>query len=599
MLAILFLFSVVFVGFTLTRKLNSSFIVGSIICVSVLFILTLLIRNTSYALCIYAVILILYVGATYKAINIQPNKLFKKKYLFGLGLILLMFLLFQKTFSYDKSSSAFLISSNLYQDYGAHIPNIRYFSQGGSLPEVPFFSGGGLLYHFMFDFYSGILEFLGLRIDIGHNLISAASMVSLLFLLFEFSSKLFKNKFVGFASCALFIFGSDLSFIQIIQKYGLDIYSYYHNSMYVQGEILGLVVQKNFLSINTFLNQRHLIFGIAVFIFVSNTVILDKFTFKKILMVASVIGLMPFWHISATVSIYIILLSFAILLKDRRYEIIKITFFSLILTLPQLLLIKNHTLSQILLNPGFLIHDNLTVQNFFLFWIWNLGFAIPFLIFGIYYSNPNQKKILIAFVLIFFVANLFKFSNDIFDNHKYFNIWIISIEATAAYGLYKLFVLKKKKLGIALALFSGCILIISGVFNFLVVKNDVYARIQDASKSSFGTWVVNNTSSDDIFMSNAEIYDPVSIIGRRVFLGRAHFIFTYGGDAGTRLQEKNIVFSGSENTKIEKILNKYDISYLIIHKSTSVPNVINTNAKYFEDTFKKAYEDENVSVYKI
>lgn len=593
MLAALFLFSGFFNGILITRTffpkvkafLPLGFFAGSTISVTFLFILLLLTHNLQISIEIYFIVS----AAVFlkNKTNLLQELSLKALFYYGVTFAL-AFLIFEKSFL--LSGSTFLIQSNLYQDFGAHIPIIRYFSSGSFLPEVPFFAGKNLFYHFMFDFYAGVLEFLGMRIDIALNIISAFSIASLFSIIVSISKQIFKNVYVGIVACVLFIFNSDFSFIDLFNKYGLSwqgIVSIYHHNAYPTAG--------NFLNINVYLNQRQLIFGILAFFSIFYLIFFfQKIKLKQILFISTLIGFLPFWHVSAVVSVYLFLVGVIIFVKEYRREVFLIVFFSLVLVLPQLYLIKLNSLNQIVYNPGFLISNRLSISSFTSFWVWNLGFAIPLCVYGFFKSEKLQRRIFLAFLPLFIIPNLFQFSRDMFDNHKFFNIWIVTVCIFSAYGFIQL--LKQKMIvrtaGIVLIVFT----MLSGLFHLLVVKNDVVAKIPDTKNIGLVKYFNKDNS---ILLTNGEIYDPLSIAGFRTFLGRPHYIYLYGGDPSDRLFEKETVFEGKNKAEIKKILKDNKIRYIIIYKNKMVPSLFPVNIKNLNKNYKKTYEDNFATVYKM
>ena len=237
---------------------------GSLISVTLIYTLLALIRDLPTSLIVYfgASISIFFTRFLNKIYG-EPNL---KKYCLVLPLIGLIYYFFNKSFSYDNASKGFLISSNTYMDFGAHIPFARFLTSGGNSSfEVPFYAGKNFIYHYFFDFYVGILEFLGMRIDLAFNIISVLSLFFLLVVIYELAYLLFKNRYVGLLSSLLIIFNSDLSFIQVFKKYGLSIVGLYNHNEYFMRELWGVVIKGNFLNINVYLNQRHLIFALLWF----------------------------------------------------------------------------------------------------------------------------------------------------------------------------------------------------------------------------------------------------------------------------------------------------------------------------------------------
>lgn len=167
----------------------------------------------------------------------------------------------------------------------------------------------------------------------------------------------------------------------------------------------------------------------------------------------------------------------------------------------------------------------------------------------------------------------------------------------AGYGIYYLF--KKELLFKVLAVFGIILLTASGIIHMLVVKNDVYAKVPDSAKSNFGLWIKKNTSSRDIFLTNGEIYDPASLVGARIFLGRPHYIFLFGGDPSNRINEKKAILSGKNNIYIKRLLLENKLKYVIVYKEGVAPNLAPTDQIYFMQNYKKVYEDNLATIYKI
>ena len=90
-------------------------------------------------------------------------------------------------------------------DFSPHTAMIRSFSFHNNFPtQYPHYGGVDVKYHFMFQFYAGILEYLGMRIDIAFNLISAASLWAFLVMLYFFAKQLTGYTAAGVVSVLLF-----------------------------------------------------------------------------------------------------------------------------------------------------------------------------------------------------------------------------------------------------------------------------------------------------------------------------------------------------------------------------------------------------------
>jgi len=613
MLALVFIALIFLIGLLIAGKffkqvdpfftLILSFIFGSVFSVWLVYLLTVFVSgNILLGISIYMVIVLMLFfvfklqiknGILYLIKNIS-----KKQVIIIFLLFVSSLFIFNKSFSYDSNASQFLIASNLYQDMGAHIPFIRSFSIGNNYPsEVPFFAGGNLTYHFMFDFYTGALERLGLRIDIAYNLLSSISLTLLILSIYQLINLIFKSKLTGIISVVLFLFNSDLSFLSFLKQYGFSLSNIWHNGSY---ELISLfpITYSPFLHINVLLNQRHLVFSLALICSILYLIINQK-TEKNhsFTLLALLIGLLPFWNMFVFISSVIILIMSGFLGVIRKKQAFVVLICALVISLPQLFLLSTSSHNSVIFKPGFLISDIFSTSNFLFFWIWALGLSAILTVVGFLASNKKQRTIFTVFLPLFILPNLFQFAPNMFDNHKFFNIWIIVANGFVSYSLVKLF--RKNTLFKVLSLIILFVITFSGILNFFVAKNDVYVEIADYKNNSFMSWVNNNLSKKDIILTNGDIYDPLSLMGNKVFLTRPYYIYLYGGSPDKRLSERIVILNGYNNSEVKKILRLENIKYVIIYKSGFAPNLVPANSNYLLKNYKKIYEDNYGTVYKV
>src|SRR3972149_7724231 len=86
------------------------------------------------------------------------------------------------TFStFSANLNNLFINTKLWSDFASHIPLIRSFSLGFNIPpEYPLFPGAVIKYHFLFYLAVGLLEKIGVRIDLALNSLSFAGFFFLI-----------------------------------------------------------------------------------------------------------------------------------------------------------------------------------------------------------------------------------------------------------------------------------------------------------------------------------------------------------------------------------------------------------------------------------
>lgn len=126
----------------------------------------------------------------------------KELLLFG---ILTVFVTWMMFYVFHMKDGILYSGFSVYGDYAPHTAMMRSFSRGNNFPtQYPHYGGQDVKYHFMFQFLVGNLEYLGLRLDLGYNLVSILSLVGFLMVLYGISYRMFKSFWAGAAAIVFF-----------------------------------------------------------------------------------------------------------------------------------------------------------------------------------------------------------------------------------------------------------------------------------------------------------------------------------------------------------------------------------------------------------
>jgi hypothetical protein len=522
-----------------------------------------------------------------------------------IGTLFGIFLMFS---TFSKKDGFLLISTKAWSDFASHIPLIRSFSLGLNFPpEYPLFPGEAIKYHFGFYFGIGLLEKIGIPIDLALNIPSVIGFILLTFVIYVFAKLIFKSKSVGILASLFFIFNSSLSYIY-----------YFRNNPISLESIMNIPLINNFQSfapygdgiisafwnLNIYTNQRHLALSFFISLFILYFFINPVFKNKKInykisILLGIILGASFFLHLAVLLMTGLTIFFLGLLNTKIRKSAFVILFIMALLSFPQYLYLSSSGGYNLNFNPGYLIANDLTIINFIKFWTYNLGISIILIPFGFIFSNTKQRKIFISIIPIFIVGNLFQFSPEIAANHKFFNYFILISNMFSAYAL---FILWNKKYFlkpiVAIMLF---LMLFGGIIDFFPLFNDHKVSIPDYELKKESMWIINNTSPDSIFLSNNYLYDPASLAGRKVFLGWPYFAWSQGYDTETRAKIlKDILESKNEKQACEKLLNN-NIHFVEIfiekRPNPDVPQV----SEMWNNKFKASYKNlnSNYSIYDV
>jgi len=537
-----------------------------------------------------------------------------KKFLFNYSIEIIVLLIgftfasFLMFSSFSSGGETIQISTKAWSDFASHIPLIRSFSLGNNFPpQFPLFPGEPIKYHFLFYAFVGILEKMDFPIALALNIPSAVGFALLVFVIYFIAQKIFKSKAVGLLSILFFLFNSSLSFIYYFRENPLSINSILQipnitnfQSFAPYGE--GLITA--FWNLNIFTNQRHLGLSFALSLIIIYLVIKPLLGEKPInprlqILLGIALGLSFFLHTAVFLITCIVLFMLLIFFSKIRKGTILLLVFAAIITLPQYLYSASDGTFFPKFAFGYLVSDNLTFQKFTEFWIYNLGLSAMLIPLGFLFSNNVQKKIFLAFFVLFIVGNIIQFSPEIAANHKFFNYFIIIGNMFSAFALFALWNKKKFFKPIVAVLFFFTIL--GGIIDFFPIYNDHKISIDDYRKNPDANWILNNTPSNSVFLNSTYLYHPASLVGRKIFLGWPYFAWSQGYNTNSRGEIMKEILAAKDKSKACKLLEKNNINYIELQMQIPPdPNIPNISPLY-ENEFVKSYENKikNYSIYDV
>ena len=85
--------------------------------------------------------------------------------------------------------------------------------------QYPHFGGEDVKYHFMFQFLTGNLEYLGMRIDIAYNAVSSLSLWCFFIMLYSMAKRFFGSMSAGVLSVLFVVFRSGTAFFRFAYEH--------------------------------------------------------------------------------------------------------------------------------------------------------------------------------------------------------------------------------------------------------------------------------------------------------------------------------------------------------------------------------------------
>ena len=237
----------------------------------------------------------------------------------------------------------------------------------------------------------------------------------------------------------------------------------------------------------------------------------------------------------------------------------------------------------IALQFGYLSNPH-TIFDFLKYWFFNLGaylFLIPIILI---FAKKQIKLFLIPFLFFFVLANTFRLSPDMINNHKLLNFMMIGFNLAAAAFLVRL--TKIHHFTSLLIIPLILILTFSGFVDIFPILNNHYHYIDDYQKNETAAWIKTNTLPKSVFLTNTYLYNPAQLVGRKTFLDYGYFNWSMGYADGQRRQLLSQIFASSGSiAEICQILHEQKVDYILIDQSKADPHpgVILTESLIFKN----------------
>ena len=512
----------------------------------------------------------------------------------------------------------------VYGDYAPHTAMMRSFSVGNNFPtQYPHYGGVDVKYHFMFQFLAGNLEYLGLRIDFAYNIVSIASLVGFLMLLYQLALRITGKMCCGVLTIFLFFFRSGMAFFRFAWEHiqtGNLLETLAENVSFI-----GYTTNENWglWNFNVYLNQRHLAFGLlmvtlALYLFMdwleAGTAHEEKGflwvkgrffskegwksrNLEQALLMGLFLGLCAFWNGAAVIGGLLILCGFAVFSDgkiDYAVTAAVTIFFSWLQTK---IFISGSAMSpQIYL--GFLAEEK-TVWGVVKYLFWMSGIFFLGLAVLVWFMRRRERTILMGFLFPTIFAFVLLMTPDINVNHKYIMISYAFLAIFWAWAVCSLWTWKIP--GKILAVLLAVCLSATGIYDFAVIVkgNGPGRRVAVNMNSDLTKWLEENMKKNDLFLTPEYSMNEVTMSGVMLYCGWPYYAWSAGYDTNYRAAQAVTIYTTTDSEELKRVVKQEKITYILFEEGSEFEQqqcVEDTIAATYEKVYET--EDGRIRIYK-
>ncbi len=500
-------------------------------------------------------------------------------------IIAIAFSAWMMTKTFHGGPGELFVGSNNVFDFGHSLGIVRSFSWGANIPfRSPFMAGLPFFYHFFFYFWVSIWEYFGVPTVWAMNIPSILSFTALLIVIYYLPQIIAKQKpLVGWIAVLLTITNSSLTFWKLVmQKADLWHLQTYPFAGPFDGSTISI-----FVTLNSYVNQRHLAFAMAFALFLFLIIVQDvsknRFTMKRGLGLGVLVGALLLWNMMTylLISVTIVLLC----IKQKLWKplgafVVAAGAVGLIFLLP----IAEFLYKAISLFGGAAVSGwGQTVPTWNIGgYLWqNLGLLPVIAALGYIVLSKKIKSYFFPFIVLFVAECVFAAIGKRGFEQKSFSFLIIGVNILASVGLVWVWQRKKfmVKIGAVLVLF---ILTVSGFVDLMPIKNEFAYPLISQKTALFISWIRNTTPKGAVFVSYSDMIDPVVLAGRKNFFG-------FFGNAGWYDRSGDVAGIYAGDMALAEANN---ISYILVPKAKRDDFHHIVDEVFLRNTLKQVYEDE-------
>ena len=518
---------------------------------------------------------------------ITERRLFRKEAVFfGALLVFLTWIMFYVFFIKD---GVLYSGYTVYGDYAPHTAMMRSFSMGNNFPtEYPHFGGQDVKYHFMFQFFVGNLEFLGLRLDFAYNVVSVLALLGFLIFLYHMAKRLTGSFAAGVLTVFFFFFRSSLSFFRFVIEHlsAGDLWTTLRDNT----TFIGYTTNENWglWNFNVYLNQRHLAFGLLIVTLVlwvfmdwleagcsapergvrwiKNRIFTKKAWLcvhsENALLAGMLLGLTSFWNGAAVIGGLLILMGFAVF-SDGKLDYLILAVTSVIFSVLQTkIFIWGNAVS-----PSFywgFLSENKSITGVLWYLIQMSGvFFVGAVLIAFFLRERRQRAALVSFLFPLIFAFCMSLTPDIAVNHKYIMIAYAFLAIFWSFAVLKLF--QRKIGGKIVAVLLAIALSITGIYDFVVIlkDNDSGHRVTVNMKSELTEWLAEHLDHNDLILTPEYSINEVTMSGVMMYMGWPYYAWSAGYDTYDRAAKAKEIYNSTDAEAIKNLVKQEKITYIL------------------------------------
>lgn len=455
----------------------------------------------------------------------------------------------------------------IWGDWTVHLGDTTSFAYGDNFPPThPRLAGAPLAYHYLTSLTAAGMVAVGLDPTAALPIQSFMFSTLLVVGLYAFGLRLTGDRAMATLALVLFMLGGSLGWVLLFDPANGGLLQ----ALATNPWDAAAQQEANFWWLNPYfaliMSQRSALYGIPLVLLILTVLLVGvkDGNWRRFAFAGAVAGILPLAHLGSFAALALIAPFLVLLFPQRGW----VAFFGVWIVIGGAVLFgvqggEARSSSGLRWEPGWLADEDPWPW----FWIKNLGLLIPLGAVALISRSvipAASRRLLLAFLPIFVVANTFILSVVRWDNSKVLLFFFLALVILAAAAVVALWRVQRDLLSRALLTLAVASIVASGVLTnasqMMGLDRTLMARPVDLDLAA---WVRRETPTDAVFVVGLEHNDPVpTFTGRRVIASYQPWLRNIGLDS-TR-QEADLRSIYRFDPRAIDLLDEYGVDYVVI-----------------------------------
>lgn len=325
---------------------------------------------------------------------------------------------------------------------------------------------------------------------------------------------------------------------------------------------------------------------------------------RSFLFCGLLLGALPYWNGPVFTAAACVLACLFVLFPCRRY-MVGLAVTAGVIGLPQILALRagNARTGTSLLHWGYTLGD-VPVSTAIEYLGFTFGLKWVFIAASLLFFSWRNLRLFIAISSLFILTFCFQFSDETLANHKFLNVWLVIANIFVAYGIWRLWHVRKRgwvALSRLLVVASVIPIFLGGLIDLFPLHNNNYCGM-DYEKNRLIEWIRKETKPDAVFLTDKFVNHPILLAGRRIFFGYTYFTWGAGYDLPTREAAYKKMFESRNAHQVFTLLKANSIDYVAYDAGIRSAFKSSNEQEVYAPNFKKVFEGPefgDLIIYKV